>query len=255
MKNGVGVPQNIVLFGGTSEIGQAIIRGLVQPGVANVSLVCRDVDAGSVFAESLGETFGDTEVDVVRFDAADPAGMVSIVNEVCPAGRDIDVAVIAQGVLAEGVDYFASPERVGEVMNVNGTATIALLYALAGHMRRQGYGRIVLLSSVAGVRVRKGNPVYGASKAAVDSFAVALDHELEGTGVSILVVRPGFVESKMTAGMKKAPFSTTPGAVAKIVVASVNGNKTVVYAPSILQYVFGVFRLLPQAVWRRLPLG
>ncbi|MEY3588765.1 MAG: hypothetical protein RJA47_1361 [Actinomycetota bacterium] len=255
MKNGVGVPQNIVLFGGTSEIGQAIVAGLVQPGVANVSLVCRNVDAASVFAESLGERFDDLAVDVVRFDAADHSAMRAIVDEVGDNGRDIDVAVVAQGVLAEGVDYFAHPEKVNEVMSVNATATISLLYALADRMRRQGYGRIILLSSVAGVRVRKGNSVYGASKAAVDSLAVALDHELEGTGVSVLVVRPGFVESKMTAGMKKAPFSTTPDAVANIVIGSVNGSRTVVYAPSILQYVFGVFRLLPQAVWRRLPLG
>ena len=255
MKNGVGVPQNIVLFGGTSEIGQAIVGRLVQPGVANVSLVCRDVDAGTSFAESLGERYGDLSVDVVRFDASDHTAMSAIVDEVSDSGRDIDVAVVAQGVLAEGVDYFTHPERVNEVMSVNATATISLLYALADRMRRQGYGRIVLLSSVAGVRVRKGNSVYGASKAAVDSLAVALDHELEGTGVSILVVRPGFVVSKMTAGMKKAPFSTTPDAVAKIVTGSVNGGRTVVYAPSILQYVFGVFRLLPQAVWRRLPLS
>ena len=112
MKNGVGVPQNIVLFGGTSEIGQAIVSGLVQPGVANVSLVCRDVDAGTLFAESLGERFDDLSVDVVRFDAADHMAMKAIVDEVFDGGRDIDVAVIAQGVLAEGVDYFGHPEKV-----------------------------------------------------------------------------------------------------------------------------------------------
>jgi decaprenylphospho-beta-D-erythro-pentofuranosid-2-ulose 2-reductase len=84
---------------------------------------------------------------------------------------------------------------------------------------------------------------------------VAVDHELAGTGASILVVRPGFVESKMTAGMKKAPFATTPAAVADIVAKAANSTATVVYAPSVLRFVFGVFRLLPQAVWRRLPLN
>lgn len=255
MKNGVGVPQNIVLFGGTSEIGQAVLREIVKPGVSHVSLVCRNVDQGGAFAEELGDLVPDMSVDVVRFDAADAGSMTSIVAEVSSEGRDIDVAVIAHGLLNEGFDYFSDPQAVTAVMDVNATGTMALLYALAARMREQGYGRIVLLSSVAGVRVRKSNPVYGASKAAVDSFAVALDHDLEGSGVSILVVRPGFVESKMTTGMKKAPFSTTPTAVGKIVAGSVNGSRTVVYAPSVLQYVFGVFRLLPQAVWRRLPLG
>ena len=255
MKNGVGVPQNIVLFGGTSEIGQAVVRELVRPGVARVSLVCRDVDRGAEFAEELTAVGGDLRADVVRFDAADAASMVDLVGEVSSGGGDIDVAVVAQGVLNEGVDYYADPSAVGAVMDVNATATMALLYALAARMRRQGYGRIVLLSSVAGVRVRKGNAVYGASKAAVDAFALALDHDLQGTGVSVLIVRPGFVESKMTTGMKKAPFATTPSAVAKVVAPAVNGSASVVYAPGILRWVFGIFRLLPQAVWRRLPLN
>lgn len=255
MKNGVGVPQNIVLFGGTSEIGQAVLRELVKPGVAHVSLVCRDVDQASAFADDLGATGEDLSVEVVRFEGADAASMPEIVDEVSSGGRDIDVAVIAHGVLNEGRDYYSDPAAVAGVMDVNATATMSLMFALASRMRDQGYGRIVLLSSVAGVRVRRNNPVYGASKAAIDSFAVALDHDLEGTGVSVLVVRPGFVESKMTAGMKKAPLSTTPAAVAKVVAGAVNGSRTVVYAPSVLEYVFGIFRLLPQAVWRRLPLG
>lgn len=255
MKNGVGVPQNIVLFGGTSEIGQAVLRELVMPGVAHVSLVCRDLEKGTEFADEIGTIAPDVSVDVVRFDAGDAHSMKEIVSEVSSGGRDIDVAVIAQGVLNEGFDYYSNPGAVTSVMDVNATAAMALLLSLAARMRDQGYGRIVLLSSVAGVRVRRSNPVYGASKAAVDSFAVALDHDLVGTGVSILVVRPGFVESKMTAGMKKAPLSTTPSAVARVVADSMNSPRTVVYAPSVLQWLFGVFRLLPQAVWRRLPLG
>ncbi|MEY2767566.1 MAG: hypothetical protein RI939_169 [Actinomycetota bacterium] len=252
MKNGVGVPQNIVLFGGTSEIGQQIAARLLQPGVARLTLVARDVDAAAAFGESLDT---EAEVEVVRFDGADHAAMESVVDEVSAGGRDIDVAIIAHGVLAEGTDYYAAPARVAEVLSVNTVASAALLYAVAARMRSQGYGRIILLSSVAGVRVRKGNPVYGASKAAIDSLAVAVDHELAGTGASILVVRPGFVESKMTSGMKKAPFATTPAAVADIVAKAANSTATVVYAPSVLRFVFGVFRLLPQAVWRRLPLN
>lgn len=252
MKNGVGVPQNIVLFGGTSEIGQAVVSALLQPGVARLTLVARDVDGAAAFGDSVE---GDTEVEVVRFDGADHSSMAAVVDEVSAHGRDIDVAVIAHGVLAEGADYYADPAAVHGVLAVNTTATAALLYAVAARMRAQGYGRIILLSSVAGVRVRKGNPVYGASKAAVDSLALAIDHELEGTGVSVLIVRPGFVVSKMTTGMKKAPFSSTPGAVARIVAKAANSGTTVVYAPSVLRWVFGIFRVLPQAVWRRLPLG
>lgn len=254
MRNGVGVPQHIVLFGGTSEIGLAVLDGLVRPGVSRVTLVCRNVESGESAADGLHGISDDTQVDVVRFDAADASSMSAVVSEVCSAG-DIDVAIIAQGVLGQGHDHSLGSGMLEEVMAVNATATMALLVSLADRMRAQGDGRIVLLSSVAALRPRKSNPVYGASKAAVDSFALALDHELEGSGVSILLVRPGFVESKMTKGMKKAPFSTTPAGVAAVVVPAVNSSRGIVHAPKVLSLVFAVFRILPERIWRRLPLN
>lgn len=254
MKNGVGVAQNIVLFGGTSEIGQAILQRLVQPGVARLVLVSRDLDAASVASQSLVESNPDLDVHHVRFDASDAVAMTHVVAEVAEAIGDIDVAVIAQGVLNEDVDYYADPSLLTSVANVNFTATMTLMYALASRMRSQGYGKIVLLSSVAGERVRRGNPVYGATKAGIDGFALALDHELAGTGASVLVVRPGFVTTKMTAGMKKAPFSTDAGSVAKIVERGINSRKKIVWAPSVLQWLFFVLKNLPLVVWRKLPL-
>jgi decaprenylphospho-beta-D-erythro-pentofuranosid-2-ulose 2-reductase len=121
-------------------------------------------------------------------------------------------------------------------------------------MRSQGYGKIVVLSSVAGERVRRGNPVYGASKAGMDGFALALDHELAGSGASVLVVRPGFVTTKMTTGMKKAPFSTNPEVVAQIVEKGISADKKIVWAPAPLHWMFLVLKNLPIAIWRRLPI-
>lgn len=253
MKNGVGVAQNIVLFGGTSEIGLEIVRQLVVPGTARLVLVSRDPEAAERAAHDIVESAPDIEVHHVRFDAGDVAGMPHVVAEVVAAVGDIDIAVVAQGVLREGHDYFADPAAVAEVIGVNMTGTVALLYGLADRMRSQGYGKIVLLSSVAGARVRKSNPVYGASKAGVDGFALALDHELAGSGASILVVRPGFVSTKMTAGMKKAPFSTDARSVAQRTVAAMSTDKTVVWAPAILGPMFALLRSLPTALWRRLP--
>lgn len=254
MRNGVGVAQNIVLFGGTSEIGQAIVERLVVPGTSSLVLASRDIDAAQSFADGIADTSDDLDIHHVRFDAADAAAMASVVAEVVAESGDIDIAVIAQGVLAEGVDHFSSQDTMIQMANVNFTATMSLLYALSNVMRKQGYGKIVLLSSVAGERVRKANPAYGATKAGIDGFALALDHELDGTGVSILVVRPGFVDTKMTSGMKKAPFSTSADKVAEIAVKAVASDKKVVWAPAILQWMFLVLKNLPIPVWRRLPL-
>jgi decaprenylphospho-beta-D-erythro-pentofuranosid-2-ulose 2-reductase len=254
VKNGVGVAQNIVLFGGTSEIGLAILRRIVKPGVAHVVLVSRDIDTAHNMTQDFVDRFPDLEIHHVRFDAADSSAMAHVVKEVAESIGDIDIAVVAQGLLNEGADYYADPSALISMADVNFTGTMVLLYALAAQMRSQGYGKTVLLSSVAGERVRKGNPAYGATKAGIDGFALALDHELEGTGASVLVVRPGFVTTKMTAGMKKAPFSTDAESVAVITEKAIASNKKVVWAPAPLQYMFLILKNLPLIVWRKLPI-
>ena len=254
MKNGVGVAQNIVLFGGTSEIGQAILKRVVKPGVAHLVLVSRDIEAAAEASQGLMDEYSDLEVHHVRYDASDSESIVHVVDEVVAAVGDIDVAILAQGLLNEGHDYFENPAGLVSMANVNFIGKMVLMYSLAARMRIQGYGKIVLLSSVAGERVRKGNPAYGATKAGIDGFALALDHELEGSGASLLVVRPGFVTTKMTAGMSKAPFSTDADSVAKIVEKGISSNSKVVWAPGVLQWMFLVLKNLPIAIWRRLPL-
>jgi decaprenylphospho-beta-D-erythro-pentofuranosid-2-ulose 2-reductase len=180
--------------------------------------------------------------------------MKDVVQAVTDEIGDIDVAIVSQGLLNEGVDYYANPSGLIEMANVNFTATMTLLYSLANQLKSQGYGKIVLLSSVAGERVRKGNPAYGATKAGIDGFALALDHELVGSGASLLIVRPGFVSTKMTAGMKKAPFSTDADSVAAIVEKGIAADKKVVWAPGVLRWLFLILKNVPLPVWRRLPL-
>jgi decaprenylphospho-beta-D-erythro-pentofuranosid-2-ulose 2-reductase len=254
MKNGVGVAQNIVLFGGTSEIGQAILRRVVKPGVSRLVLVSRDIDAANRVSQELVGAHPELDVHHVRYEASDAASMEHVVAEVADAIGDIDVAIVAQGLLNEGADYYANPSSLIDLVNVNFTGEMVLLYALASRMRQQGYGKIVVLSSVAGERVRRGNPVYGATKAGIDGFALALDHELAGSGASVLVVRPGFVTTKMTTGMKKAPLSTDPETVARIVEKGIASDKRIVWAPAPLQWMFLILKNLPIVIWRRLPI-
>lgn len=254
MKNGVGVAQNIVLFGGTSEIGQAILDEIVKPGVSRLVLVSRDIETAAAMSHNIVESHPEIDVHHVRFDASDAGSMEHVVAEITDEIGDIDIAVIAHGLLNEGADYYSQPSGLVDMANVNFTGTMVLMYALAQRMRTQGDGKIVLLSSVAGVRVRKANAAYGATKAGIDGFALALDHDLQGTGASVLVVRPGFVTTKMTAGMKKAPFSTDARAVAQITAKAIASNKSLVWAPGILQWMFLILKNVPLTVWRKLPL-
>ncbi len=252
MQNAVGEVQHVVVFGGTSEIGVAIARRLVTPATRVVALACRDVAAG----EEIAGTFPDhVRVEVVPFDAGDTASHERVVAEVVERGGDIDVAVLAFGVLGRQHELDTDPVAAAEVVHVNFTGAVSVGLAVAGRLRAQGHGRLVVLSSVAGERVRGALPVYGGSKAGLDGFAQGLGDALHGSGASVLVVRPGFVRSKMTDGLPEAPLATTPEAVADVVADGLRRGRRTVWAPPTLRYVFAVLRHLPGPVFRRLPLG
>jgi decaprenylphospho-beta-D-erythro-pentofuranosid-2-ulose 2-reductase len=251
MDNALGEPQTILLLGGTSEIGRAIVERLVSPSARTVVLAGRHPDA----MRAGGLSRPGVTVDAVRFDATDTASHEGFVRDLAATHGDLDVVVMAFGQLADQDELDADPARAAELVSVNYTGAVSVALAVAAQFRRQGHGRLVVLSSVAGERVRKANFVYGSSKAGLDGFAQGLGDSLVGTGASVLVVRPGFVHSKMTEGMKPAPFASTPAAVAEATVKALRQGRRTVWVPGTLRFVFSVFRHLPGPVWRRLPLG
>jgi decaprenylphospho-beta-D-erythro-pentofuranosid-2-ulose 2-reductase len=251
MENALGEPQTIVLLGGTSDIGRAIVAALISPSTRTVVLAARrpgDTTVGELDRPGV-------KVDVVPFDAAHTADHDAFVRTLVDGHGDLDVVVVAFGQLVDQAELDADPERAAALVHVNFTGAVSVSLAVAAQFRRQGHGRLVVLSSVAGERVRKANFVYGSSKAGLDGFAHGLGDALVGSGASVLVVRPGFVHSKMTVGMKPAPFATTPSAVAEATVKALRSGRRTVWVPPILRPVFSVLRHLPGPVWRRLPLG
>ena len=147
----------------------------------------------------------------------------------------IDVAIVAAGLLGrQGDEQLAD---AAQLHAVNGAGTVSVLALCAEAMRRQGRGTIVLLSTVAADRPRRSNFAYGSSKAAADAFARGLRDSLEGSGVDVLIVRPGFVRTKMTAGMDPAPGAVDASAVTTAVVEGLRGRGGIVYVPGALRWV------------------
>ena len=251
MQNALQEPQTIVLLGGTSEIGRAIVDELLSPAARTLVLACRRPD------EAQPERFVRPGLDVVveHFDAGDTASHDAFVKRLAEEHGDIDVAIVAFGVLGSQTAFDTDPQTAAEAVHVNYTGAVSSTLALAAQMRRQGHGHITVLSSVAGERGRASNFVYGSSKAGLDAFAQGLGDSLAGSGVRVTVVRPGFVHSKMTRGMKSAPFATTPRVVGELTVAGMRAGRHTVWAPGILRYVFMILRHVPRPIFRRLPLG
>ncbi len=169
------------------------------------------------------------------------------------AAESVDVVIVAVGELGSQAEDEIDPNRIAHMVTVNFAWPAVALSAVAAQLKQQGHGRIVVLSSVAGIRIRRSNFVYGSSKAGLDGFATGLREYLRGTGVSVHIVRPGFVKTKMTAGRIPAPFAVDAVRVASDTVRGLERSETVIWSPSVLQWVFRTLRVLPPFLWRRMP--
>ena len=237
MQNALQEPQTIVLLGGTSDIGRAIAAELIGDRTRTLVLACRRPD------EARPERFERPGLEVVveQFDASDTASHDDFIRRLAGERGDLDVVVVAFGVLGDQAEFDTDPQLAAEAVHVNYTGAVTACLAV--------------VSSVAGERVRAANYVYGSSKAGLDAFAQGLGDALQGSGARVTVIRPGFVHSRMTRGMPTAPLATEPVAVARRSVAGMRRGAHTVWAPGSLRYVFMVLRHLPRAVFRRLPLG
>lgn len=242
----------MLVLGAGSEIAAAVVDRLVAGRTRSIVLAGRHPEQYEPHAERLRQR--GAAVHLVAFDAVDPGDHEKVLVEAAAAIGDVDLVLVAFGVLGDQERFDGDPVAAADAVTVNYTGAVAAGLAAASHLREQGHGTIVLLSSVAGERVRKANPVYGSSKAGADAFYQGLADRLYGSGVRVVIVRPGFVRTKMTAGMKEAPFAVEADVVADRVVRGLQTSAEVIWVPPVLRWVFLVFRHLPRPLWRRLPM-
>jgi decaprenylphospho-beta-D-erythro-pentofuranosid-2-ulose 2-reductase len=239
-------PGRVLLLGGTSEIGLAILSALHAPAGTEVLLAGRDEQRLAAAGKDLPY-----RCTTITFDALDAASHEAIIDNAF-AGGPVDLVIAATGVLTPQADVDRDPVLAAQMIDVNFTSHVTTLLAAASRMRKQHYGTIVVLSSVAAIRPRKANYVYGAAKAGLDAFARGLTDALAGTGVRVVLVRPGFVTGRMTAGLSPAPLASTPGQVGVAVAAALDGQAGLVWIPRSLAAAAVALRLVPRPLWRRM---
>jgi short-subunit dehydrogenase len=240
----------VVIFGGRSEIGLELATRLAQGAV--VVLAARGADR---LADEVAvvRAAGATAVHTAEFDAADLDSHGPLVDALIADYGPIGTAVLAFGILGDQARAEADAGHAVAIVQIDYVAQISLLTRLATAMRQAGRGRIVVFSSEAGIRVRRANYVYGSAKAGLDGFASGLADALHGSGAGLLIVRPGFVIGRMTEGMEPAPLSSTPAQVAEAAARALERGRRTVWVPWALRPMFFGMKLLPQAIWRRLP--
>jgi len=240
----------VVVFGGRSEIGIELATRLADG--ATVVLAARNADrlADEVAAVTAA---GAAAVHVREFDADALASHAPLVESIVADFGPIATAVVAFGILGDQARAEADPAHAAAIVHTDYTAQVSLLTVLAAAMRTAGSGAIVVFSSVAGARPRRANYVYGSAKSGLDAFARGLTDALHGSGVRLLLVRPGFVIGRMTDGMSPAPLSSTPTQVADAVAGALAKGRTEIWVPRSLGVLVLALKLMPRAMWRRLP--
>jgi decaprenylphospho-beta-D-erythro-pentofuranosid-2-ulose 2-reductase len=246
----VGNPQSLLVLGGTSEIGLAVAESFARSRPLRVILAGRPGTRLDDAAQRLRGT-GST-VSVLPFDARRPETHAEVVEKAFADG-DVDVTLVAFGILGDQEAAWTDIEAAREMAEVNYVGAVTVGVALADRLRRQGHGSLVAMSSAAAERPRRSNFVYGSTKAGLDSFYTGLTDALAPSGVHVSVIRPGFVHTRMTHGLKAAPLSQTPEQVASVIVAAVRGRQEQAWAPGPMRWVMTVLRHLPRAVFRKLP--
>lgn len=251
MRDALGALESVLVLGGGSDIALATVKELAKERTRTVILAGRDVAKLEPVADEL-RSAGVTTVDLVAFDASKPDTHQAVIDQVWHDHPDLDLALLAFGVLGDQEAFEADPVAAADAAVVNYAGAVSSGLIVAQHLKEQGHGTLAIITSVAGERARADNFVYGSTKAGLDAFTQGLGDRLAGTGASVMAVRPGFVRTSMTEHMEDGPMATTADAVAKDIVSGLRRGAHTVWSPAKLQYVFAVLKVLPRPVWRKL---
>lgn len=237
----------VLVLGATSAIAQQVARLYAARG-ATLFLVARNEERLAAVANDLRVRGAAVTTAVADLD--DPDRHDEILDRAAP----LEVVLLAHGVLGDAHETERDPAAAAAVLRTNLVGPVSLLTRAAQRLEAQRRGCIVALSSVAGDRGRASNAVYGASKAGLAAFLSGLRNRLHASGVRVVTVKPGFVDTPMTAGLPKNPLYSPPERVAKDLVRAVDRGRDVVYTPWWWRIVMLAVRLVPERIFKRLSL-
>ena len=244
--------QKILIIGATSAIAEASARLWAARG-DSLFLVGRKADRLETIAADL-RVRGATLVECLAMDACDVSVHEAMLDAALAALGGLDIALIAHGSLPDQKACEASVDLTLKEIDTNGLSVIALSTRLGNVFETQGKGSLAVISSVAGDRGRQSNYVYGAAKGMVSLFLQGMRNRLSRKGVQVLTIKPGFVDTPMTAALPKGALWAKPEAIASGIVRAIERKRDEVYLPGFWWMIMAIIRHVPERVFKRLSL-
>lgn len=243
-------PARVALFGATSAIAEACARRYAQRG-ARLCLIGRDRERLESIAADL-RVRGASEVVVLIADLSETQALPEVVAQTWAHWQGIDLVLLAHGSLPDQARCERDSTYALQQLQLNASAPIALLLELATRFEAQGSGTLAAIGSVAGDRGRASNGLYGSAKAALETALSALRQRLLRSGVTVLLIKPGWVDTPMTAAFSKGPLWASPERVAGDIVSALDRRRRVIYTPWFWWPIAAAIRALPEFVFQRL---
>jgi NAD(P)-dependent dehydrogenase (short-subunit alcohol dehydrogenase family) len=242
---------NVAILGATRGMGRALARQLAARG-DRIFVLGRDAEATAAVCKELSELGSSHDVDWAPCDLSDPATFAPALRAAADGMGGIDIIILTAGVFAVQSDLDSDPVRAHDLLRLNLADTIGFCEAARALLVGKGGGTLCVFSSVAGDLPRKPVAIYGAAKAGLSYYLDALDLIWRDAGLRVVTVKPGFVLTDMTAGLKPPPFAVGPEEAARAVVRGLDRGQRVIYAPPIWRWVMAALRRVPRFLFRRL---
>jgi decaprenylphospho-beta-D-erythro-pentofuranosid-2-ulose 2-reductase len=244
--------RKILIIGATSAIAEATARLFAQRG-DRLFLVGRNADTLAACAQDL-KIRGASSTGTALLEVNDLGSHQALIEAAEQALGGLDTALIAHGTLSDQAACEQSVDLMLRELGTNGISVVALMNRLAQKFEARRTGTIVVISSVAGDRGRKSNYVYGSAKALVTAFASGLRQRLRGSGVAVITIKPGFVDTPMTAAFPKGPLWAKPEQIGAGIVRAIDRSTPVVYLPGFWRPIMFIIRAIPERIFQRLSL-
>jgi decaprenylphospho-beta-D-erythro-pentofuranosid-2-ulose 2-reductase len=245
--------RRILIIGATSAIAESTARLFATRGDA-LFLVARNRVRLQAIADDL-KVRGAPRAAIATLDATDFAAHAAVIEQAERELGGLDVALIAHGTLSDQNECQSSVDALRREFDINAISTMSLLTELANRFEARRQGTLAVISSVAGDRGRQSNYVYGSTKAAVTAFTSGLRQRLAKANVNVLTIKPGFVDTPMTAAIpNKGTLWAQPARVAAGIVEAIDKQRSVVYLPWFWRCIMLVIRNIPEPIFKKLKL-
>lgn len=246
-----GSPTRLLVLGGGSDIATAFVQRCASNGLSEVVLAGRPGGSLDQAARTLREHAPQVELATAVFDGAASRTHQDVIQAIDEKHGPFDTVLVAFGQLGDPFTIDIDPAQAAALAEVNFAGSISATLAGLNILRGEPNATLVVISSIAAVRPRVGNLIYGASKAGLDAFVTELTAPANEVGVRVVLVRPGFVHTRMTEGLEPAPFATTAAEVASDMFDGLVGSRSVIHSPAVLAGIGPVLKNLPGPLWRR----